>query len=83
MKPPICAQKAIPPVSSLTGKVDTPLINWMMNHMKIKIAAGMCINCIKKKIGTNVRILDLGKKVIYAPRTPDIAPLAPTIGMAE
>ena len=37
---------------------------------------------MKTKIGTAVRTRARGKKTMYAPMTPAMAPLAPTMGMS-
>ncbi len=35
------------------------------------------------KSGTSDRMREAGKKMMYAPRTPEIAPLAPSAGTCE
>ncbi len=45
--------------------------------------AGISMNRMKIKKVTSVSILALGKRMRYAPSTPDIAPLAPTIGILD
>jgi hypothetical protein len=54
-----------------------------MNHSPMKITAGMRAVNQMMNSGTKVRMRDPGKNTMYAPRTPEIAPLAPTEGIRE
>jgi hypothetical protein len=55
----------------------------MRNHRPIKIAAGIrAVNHIMKR-GMRVSMREPGKKTMYAPRMPEIAPLAPIDGTWE
>src|SRR5579862_2430000 len=54
-----------------------------MNQSPMKIIAGIRARNQKMKSGTSVRMREEGKKTMYAPNTPDIAPLAPSEGMCE
>ena len=55
----------------------------MRNHSPIKKIARIRAINQKKSSGMSVSMRDVGKNTIYAPRTPEMAPLAPRDGMCE
>jgi hypothetical protein len=81
IKPPICAHHAT--ASAAIPAVLSALRIWIRNQMGRKMSAGTWIKVIKKKTGTSVRILALGKARMYAPSIPAIAPLAPIMGTSD
>ncbi len=60
-----------------------PLKNCMTNQKPRKINAGNSTSWKKKKMGTSVSTRAPGNRTRYAPKTPAIAPLAPTVGTVE
>lgn len=78
-KPPTCAHQATPPVFKAPMEL-MPLKKFIKNHRPMNTAAGM--RAVKNMMsrGIKVRILARGKKTMYAPKTPEIAPLAPSEG---
>ena len=80
--PPTCAQTATPLATSGRRRISsgTPASNCQPNHQSSTIHAG--IRKTRKKITKMKSIFTRarGYRSRYAPITPEIAPLAPTIG---
>ena len=77
MKPPMCAQYATPPAMLREDKRSCS-----RNQTPRKIAAG--IGMIQMNLmSTRVSIFAFGYITMYAPRTPEIAPEAPKVGIAS
>jgi len=74
--PPICAHQAMF-VSSSNLKMQFKNCKIIQTERNTK--AGMR----KRRIKINVFIFALGKIIRYEPKTPEIAPLAPMIGMRD
>src|SRR5271157_5429762 len=83
-KPPTCAQKAIPPEFPLWAamEVAAPLRNCATNQYPRTTHAGSHTKKTKNN-GTSVSTRERGYRMKYAPITPAMAPLAPTVGMVE
>lgn len=80
--PPTCAQNATPPASRPDRPPDNvcaPDRKLSTNHSPSTIHAGRYITNTKNQVSTRAR----GYKMKYAPSTPAIAPLAPTVGTVE
>ena len=58
----------------------TPLSNCVRNQKPRKKTAG---TSNRKKIGTHINTRECGYSTKYAPITPAIAPLAPTVGICD
>ena len=65
----------------ITSDVSAFII-WNINHKNININAGIG-NGIKMNTGIIVSTFAYGYKTTYPPSTPDIAPLAPIMGIDE
>ena len=81
-KPPRWARNATPPVSP-RAKVKTLFTNCRTTQNPSTTMAGTGIIRTKKPKITRVQIRARGCSTRYAPRVPETAPLAPTIGMGE
>jgi hypothetical protein len=77
--PPMCAHQAIPPEVSIPS-VWMPLKNCIRNQNPMNKKADISMMSKKKKIGMRVTTFARGNITRYAPRTPEIAPLAPIVG---
>ena len=77
--PPTWAMYATPLVCSVRAMAPTPLTNWMRIHRPSITKAGTATMPPRVKTRTLLR----GKSRMYAPRTPLIAPEAPTVGTPE
>ena len=82
IKPPICANHATPPVV-LKPKLPRPFVSWLKNQNPNTINAGILKVVKKIIIKAKTCTLAFGNRIIYIPKTPAIAPEAPTIGMVE
>lgn len=80
--PPMCAKKATPPCEALPREL-IPWSSWSRNQPAMTMNAGRSKNWKKMKIGTRTVTLARGNSVMYAARTPAIAPEAPTIGTRD
>ena len=76
--PPIWANQAVPPAS---GETLFHICKTTQN--KSKMMAGIRTMVQKKPRKIKVFIFAKGNKIKYPPNTPDIAPLAPTMGILE
>ena len=47
------------------------------------MTAGISVTVTKKNMNKNVLIFDDGKRIKYEPRTPEIAPDAPSMGILD
>ena len=82
IKPPICANQAVPPFE-ITPSSESPPFIWTKNQIPSTILAGI-IKVVKKINNiTKTCTLAFGKLIKYAPKIPAIAPLAPIIGSSE
>ena len=79
-KPPICANQATPPPSA---EIVIPLQICKPIHIPNSMIAGIRITVTNIPKNTRVFTLAKGYRIKYAPRMPDIAPLAPTMGICE
>jgi len=80
MNPPICARYATPPPATPKPPIKNGIKFWNTNQNGRKYIALMCIILQKKPSIMNVSTLAHGKIIRYAPKTPEIAPDAPTAG---
>src|SRR5207245_9317863 len=71
--PPTWAQKATPPPVVMPSVLMPPR-NCRMNHHPRMITAGIGT----RKMNTRVSTRERGNKTMYAPMTPEMAPLAPS-----
>lgn len=79
MNPPMCAPNATPP----SDPEKELLINCKTNQKINTTNAGNLKTCKKKPNGI-ATLMDLfGKNTMYAPKIPEIAPLAPIIGIVD
>ncbi len=76
--PPIWANQATPP-----SPVTIPLKIWIKIQSTRRTIEGIRTMVIKNPKNTNVFIRAKGNKTRYAPSMPEIAPLAPTIGISD
>ncbi len=60
-----------------------PFRNWMIAQNPMTINAGIFTVVTKIPKISKVWTFALGKRIIYAPRTPETAPLAPIMGIVE
>ena len=67
----------------LLGRLAWLLVSCRINHKPSTSAAGTRTILINIQIGMSMSIDARGYKSKYAPSTPEIAPLAPTIGMGD
>ena len=79
INPPIWAPNATPP----SEPEMELLINCKTNQKINTTKAGNLKTCKKKPSGIATLIDRFGKKTMYAPKTPDMAPLAPIIGIVD
>src|SRR5439155_1590204 len=83
-KPPRWAQTATPPVRSApflsSGSAAT---SCQKNHQMRTIQAGIGITLKKMIKKKSIRTLTLGYSTRYAPRIPEMAPDAPTVGSGD
>ena len=78
--PPTWAMNATPPpVCSVCAIDPTPLTNWMRIHSPSMTMAGTATIPPRDRTRTRLR----GKRIMYPPSTPLIAPDAPTVGTPE
>src|SRR4030042_743361 len=80
--PPIWANHAMPP-SRANPVLINPLTSCITAQNPITTSAGILTTVTKKPKNTRVCTIALGKRSRYAPSIPEIAPLAPIIGMRE
>src|SRR4030042_5544194 len=80
--PPMWANHATPPPSRSPALV-TPFKICIIAQNPITIKAGILTVVIKNPKKIKVYTVALGKRSKYAPRMPEIAPLAPIIGIVE
>ena len=79
INPPIWAPNATPP----SEPEMVLLINCKTNQKINTTKAGNLKTWRKKPNGIATLIDRFGKKTMYAPKTPDMAPLAPIIGIVD
>ena len=79
MNPPIWAPNAMPPSEP---EIEL-LINCKTNQKINTTKAGSLKTCKKKPNGIATLMDRFGKKTMYAPKTPEMAPLAPIIGIVD
>ena len=79
INPPIWAPNAIPPSEPETEL----LINCKTNQKINTTKAGNLKTCKKKPSGIATLIDRFGKNTMYAPKIPEMAPLAPIIGIVD
>src|SRR6185503_4868058 len=75
--PPTCAANATPPLASGCVSENPPCHSWKTNQKPRKNIAGIGMG---RKPNSSVTTRAWGRSTKYAPRTPAIAPLAPTVG---
>ncbi len=78
IKPPICAAYATPPLSS-PPSIPMPLITWNAFHKPNASKAGMD-TMYHSTIACTFRV---GYNNRYPPKTPEMAPEAPRLGISE
>src|SRR3984893_7812264 len=82
-KPPTWAHHATPPLDEGKNSSTEPWNSWSSNHSTMKINAGTSKKSGMNTIGTTTTTRARGNSPMKHPRTPAIAPEAPSAGTVE